>query len=86
MKHLKQSVHPGLLHKFILGLKTSQEFLAISVDASGATTGAMTTPFILAPGHGMSQLKGGKTSDEDSLVWLVWPPQARFCHHDNEHN
>jgi hypothetical protein len=52
---------------FILGLKTSQEFLAISVDASGATTGAMTTPFILALGYGMSQLKGGKTSDEDSF-------------------
>ena len=50
-----------------LGLKTSQEFLAISVDASGATTGAMTTPFILALGYGVSRLKGGKTSDEDSF-------------------
>ena len=72
---------------FILGLKTSQEFLAISVDASGATTGAMTTPFILALGYGMSQLKGGKTSDEDSfgMVGLA-SAEARFCHHDNEHN
>jgi len=52
---------------FLLGLKTSQEFLAISVDASGATTGAMTTPFILALGYGVSQLKGGKTSEEDSF-------------------
>ncbi|HZJ57931.1 MAG TPA: DUF1538 domain-containing protein [Clostridia bacterium] len=51
----------------ILGFKTSQEFLAISVDASGATTGAMTTPFILALGYGVSQLKGGKTSEEDSF-------------------
>lgn len=52
---------------FILGLWVSEEFLAISVDASGATTGAMTTPFILALGLGVSQLKGGKTSEEDSF-------------------
>lgn len=51
----------------ILGLKASQEFLAISVDASGATTGAMTTPFIMALGYGVSKLKGGKTAEEDSF-------------------
>ena len=52
---------------FLLGIWVSEEFLAISVDASGATTGAMTTPFILALGYGVSRLKGGKTSDEDSF-------------------
>lgn len=52
---------------FFLALNSSAEFLAISVDASGATTGAMTTPFILALGYGVSQLKGGKTSEEDSF-------------------
>lgn len=52
---------------FLLGLKALEEFLAISVDASGATTGAMTTPFILALGYGVSQLKGGKSSEEDSF-------------------
>lgn len=52
---------------FFLGLSISEEFLAISVDASGATTGAMTTPFILALGYGVSQLKGGKQSEEDSF-------------------
>ena len=51
----------------ILGVSISEEFLAISVDASGATTGAMTTPFILALGYGVSQLKGGKKSEEDSF-------------------
>lgn len=55
----------GLL--FILAFFVSEEFLAISVDASGATTGAMTTPFILALGYGVSQLKGGKTAEEDSF-------------------
>lgn len=52
---------------FLLGLKVSEEILAVSIDASGATTGAMTTPFILALGLGVSQLKGGKTSEEDSF-------------------
>lgn len=52
---------------FFLGVTISEEFLAISVDASGATTGAMTTPFILALGYGVSQLKGGKQSEEDSF-------------------
>lgn len=51
----------------VLGVIVSEEFLAISVDASGATTGAMTTPFILALGYGVSRLKGGKTSEEDSF-------------------
>lgn len=51
----------------ILGFWVMEEFLAISVDASGATTGAMTTPFILALGLGVSQLKGGRTSEEDSF-------------------
>lgn len=51
----------------LLGFNVLEEFLAISVDASGATTGAMTTPFILALGYGVSQLKGGKASEEDSF-------------------
>jgi len=51
----------------ILGLWASEEFLAFSVDASGATTGSMTTPFILALGYGVSRLKGGKTTEEDSF-------------------
>jgi uncharacterized membrane protein YiaA len=32
----------------ILSLFTANEFIAISFDASGATTGALTVPFILA--------------------------------------
>ncbi|NLJ78468.1 MAG: DUF1538 domain-containing protein [Tissierellia bacterium] len=52
---------------FILGLGTIQEILAIAVDASGATTGAMTTPFILALSYGIAQTRGGSTSEEDSF-------------------
>lgn len=53
---------------FGLTLFTSSEFLAISFDASGATTGALTVPFILALALGVSSLKkDGKASEEDSF-------------------
>ncbi|MDF2686065.1 MAG: hypothetical protein K0S55_1246, partial [Clostridia bacterium] len=52
----------------ILAFFTSSEFLAISFDASGATTGAMTVPFILALAIGVSSLnKDGKASENDSF-------------------
>lgn len=53
---------------FILALFTSREFLAISFDASGATTGAMTVPFILALATGISAMKkDSKASEKDSF-------------------
>jgi len=53
---------------FALSIFTSSEFLAISFDASGATTGAMTVPFILALAVGVSSLKkDGKASEKDSF-------------------
>lgn len=53
---------------FILSIFTSSEFLAISFDASGATTGALTVPFILALAVGVSSLKkDGKASEKDSF-------------------
>lgn len=52
---------------FILSLFVSEEFLAISFDASGATTGALTTPFVLAISLGLSKVKGGKNSEENSF-------------------
>src|SRR5690606_36430223 len=42
---------------FVIAIFTSPEFLAISFDASGATTGALTVPFILALALGVSLLK-----------------------------
>lgn len=51
----------------ILALFASPEFLAISFDASGATTGALTVPFMLALGLGVSSLKAGKNSEDDSF-------------------
>lgn len=53
---------------FILALFTSPAFLAISFDASGATTGALTVPFILALAVGVSRLKkDSKASEKDSF-------------------
>ncbi len=52
---------------FLLAIFSSSEFLAISFDAAGATTGSMTVPFILALGLGVSSVKGGKMAEEDSF-------------------
>ncbi|MGI6689035.1 MAG: DUF1538 domain-containing protein [Christensenellales bacterium] len=52
---------------FALSVFVSEEFLAISFDSSGATTGALTTPFILALSAGLSRIKGGKTAEEDAF-------------------
>lgn len=53
---------------FILALFTSPEFLAIAFDASGATTGALAVPFILALSIGVSALnKDSKSSEKDSF-------------------
>lgn len=53
---------------FILALFTSSEFLAISFDASGATTGILAVPFILALAIGVSALKkDSKAAEKDSF-------------------
>ncbi|GAB6107273.1 DUF1538 domain-containing protein [Fusibacter bizertensis] len=52
----------------ILSLLSSKEILAIAFDASGATTGALTVPFILALGLGVAKLKkDSKASEKDSF-------------------
>ncbi|MBP7401685.1 MAG: DUF1538 domain-containing protein [Clostridia bacterium] len=52
----------------VLCLAASPEYLAISFDASGATTGAMTVPFILALALGVAlRNKDGATSEQDSF-------------------
>ena len=56
---------------FILALFTSSEFLAISFDASGATTGALTVPFILALATGVSSLKKDSVASEEDSFGLV---------------
>ncbi|HNS35946.1 MAG TPA: DUF1538 domain-containing protein, partial [Mesotoga sp.] len=55
----------------ILSLFSSRESLAISFDASGATTGAMTVPFILALAAGISVLKRDSRSSENDSFGLL---------------
>lgn len=53
---------------FALAIFTTPEFLAISFDASGATTGALTVPFVLSLAIGVSKLKkDSKSSEKDSF-------------------
>lgn len=54
LKHMFAAAY-GLI--FILSLFSSPDFLAIAFDASGATTGAITVPFMLALAGGISILK-----------------------------
>lgn len=51
----------------ILGLIASPSFLGIAFDSGGATTGSMTVPFVLSLGLGVSSIRGGKESEEDSF-------------------
>lgn len=53
---------------FVLAFFTQPEFLAIAFDASGATTGILAVPFLLALAVGISRLrKDSKASEEDSF-------------------
>jgi len=65
----------GYILVFILAIFTPQEFLAVSFDAGGVTTGPITVPFILALGVGVASVTGGKkrsTSDDSfGLVALA---------------
>lgn len=52
---------------FVLFYFVHDAFRAIAFDASGATTGAMTTPFLLALCMGISTLKGSTRGEKDAF-------------------
>lgn len=56
---------------FILSLFSSPDFLAIAFDASGATTGAITTPFMLSLAGGVVSMKKDSKTSEASNFGLV---------------
>ena len=56
---------------FILSLFSPSDYLAIAFDASGATTGAITTPFMLALAAGFSALKKDSILSEADSFGLV---------------
>ena len=53
---------------FLLAIFSSSDMLAIGFDASGATTGALTVPLVLALSVGVAAMKkNSKSSEEDSF-------------------
>ncbi|HHX02992.1 MAG TPA: DUF1538 domain-containing protein [Tissierellia bacterium] len=54
-----------------LAIFTSKEFIALSFDASGATTGAMTVPFLLALSKSVSTQKGDDLESQADSFGLV---------------
>ena len=52
---------------FVGAAFTSPDFLPVAFDSGGVTTGPITVPFILALGIGVSSVRGGKASNDDSF-------------------
>lgn len=57
---------------FILGAFTSRDFLPVAFDSGGVTTGPISAPFIIALGVGVSSVRGGKSSHDDSFGLLAF--------------
>ena len=56
---------------FLFALLAEPEFVVIAFDASGATTGVMAVPFILALAYGISRLKKDSRSSEDDSFGTI---------------
>ena len=52
---------------FALGCMADPDFFPIVFDSGGATTSAISSPFILAFGIGVSSVRGGKNAEDDSF-------------------
>ena len=52
---------------FILAAFSEPDYLAVSFDSGGVTTGPITVPFLLALGAGLGAVLGGRQSHEDSF-------------------
>ena len=52
---------------FALAALAPQDFLAVSFDAGGVTTGPMTVPFIMALGIGVSSIRSDQRAEGDSF-------------------
>lgn len=52
---------------FLLAAFVSPDFLAISFDSGGVTTGPMTVPFIMALGVGVASIRSDEQAQDDSM-------------------
>ena len=57
----------GYILVVLLSFFVPEEFVAISFDAGGVTTGPMAVPFILALGVGATSVLGGKSGVQDTF-------------------
>lgn len=64
---IKYLLTGGYLAIVILSFFTPPDFVAISFDAGGVTTGPMAVPFILALGVGATSVLGGKTTVSETF-------------------
>ncbi|MDR1496507.1 MAG: DUF1538 domain-containing protein [Clostridiales Family XIII bacterium] len=64
MSYLLSGLYVGVL---VLGIFVPEEYLAVSFDAGGVTTGPFAIPFILALGVGVAAVRGGKSTMYDSF-------------------
>ncbi len=51
----------------VISFFVPSEFLAVSFDAGGVTTGPITVPFIMAMGVGMASIRSDKNASDDSF-------------------
>lgn len=56
---------------FVFALFTQPEFIIISFDASGATTGVLAVPFIMALAVGISHLKKNTAENEEDSFGII---------------
>ena len=52
---------------FALGCMANPDFFPVVFDAGGATTSAISSPFIISFGIGIAAVRGGKNSEDDSF-------------------
>ena len=52
---------------FVLALLAPRDFIPVSFDSGGVTTGPITVPFIMALGVGMAAVRSDKTATSDSF-------------------
>ena len=57
----------GYAVAFVLTVLAEKNMLSIAFDAGGVTTGAMTVPFILAIGVGVSRIRSDSNAEKDSF-------------------
>lgn len=64
---IKYLLMGGYLLIFVLSIFVPEQFISISFDAGGVTTGPLAVPFILAYGIGVATVLGGRKSKDNGF-------------------